>query len=163
MIFNLKVWKQPACDEYRYQVTETLSQVSVMSLSPFMNWVSLKLTNFNSDESESSIGQICSVSLSPTGSPWRGGDVVVYVFDINLLSLPTPFFLFCSCVCFCFYSPFGCTSFKKFCDNSPLSHCSCGLFFCLLVLSSIYISLYESLLQPWCNPLWLTGLKAPTN
>ena len=92
MIFNLKVWKQPACDEYRYQVTETLSQVSVMSLSPFMNWVSLKLTNFNSDESESSIGQICSVSLSPTGSPWRGGDVVVYVFDINLLSLPTPFF-----------------------------------------------------------------------
>ena len=26
-----------------------------------------------------------------------------------------------------------------------------------------YISLYESLLQPWYNPLWLTGLKAPTN
>ena len=25
------------------------------------------------------------------------------------------------------------------------------------------ISLYESLLQPWYNPLWLTGLKAPTN
>ena len=24
-------------------------------------------------------------------------------------------------------------------------------------------SLYESLLQPWYNPVWLTGLKAPTN
>ena len=26
-----------------------------------------------------------------------------------------------------------------------------------------YISLSESLPQPWYNPLWLTGLKAPTN
>ena len=26
-----------------------------------------------------------------------------------------------------------------------------------------YISPYESLLQPWYYPLWLTGLKAPTN
>ena len=26
-----------------------------------------------------------------------------------------------------------------------------------------YISLCESLHQPWYNPLWLTGLKAPTN
>ena len=27
----------------------------------------------------------------PTGSPSRGGDVPVYVFDINQPSLPTPF------------------------------------------------------------------------
>ena len=30
----------------------------------------------------------------PTGSPSHGGDVGVYVFDVNLLSLPTPFILF---------------------------------------------------------------------
>ena len=28
----------------------------------------------------------------PTGSPSRGGDVMVYVFDINQPSLPTPFY-----------------------------------------------------------------------
>ena len=28
----------------------------------------------------------------PTGSPSRGGDVAVYVFDINQFSLPTPFY-----------------------------------------------------------------------
>ena len=28
----------------------------------------------------------------PTGSPSRGGDVAVYVFNINQLSLPTPFY-----------------------------------------------------------------------
>ena len=32
-----------------------------------------------------------SFSLVPTGSPSRGGDVAVYVFDINQPSLPTPF------------------------------------------------------------------------
>ena len=30
--------------------------------------------------------------MSLTGSPSRGGDVAVYVFDINQLSLPTPFY-----------------------------------------------------------------------
>ena len=28
----------------------------------------------------------------PTGSPSRGGDVAVYVFDRNHMSLPTPFY-----------------------------------------------------------------------
>ena len=28
----------------------------------------------------------------PAGSPSRGGDVAVYVFDINQPSLPTPFY-----------------------------------------------------------------------
>ena len=31
----------------------------------------------------------------------------------------------------------------------------------MLVLSAVYL-LNKSLPQPWCNPLWLTGLKAPT-
>ena len=30
--------------------------------------------------------------MVPTGSPSRGGDAVVYVFDINQPSLPTPFY-----------------------------------------------------------------------
>ena len=36
-------------------------------------------------------------SLVPTGSPSCGGDVKVYVLDINRQSLPTPFTLF-SCL-----------------------------------------------------------------
>ena len=35
-------------------------------------------------------------------------------------------------------------------DNSPLSH-------------SVLPVLFLPYWQPWCNPLWLTGLKAPTN
>ena len=34
----------------------------------------------------------------PAGSPSRGGEVAVYVLDVNHPSLPIPFF-FCSCVC----------------------------------------------------------------
>ena len=30
--------------------------------------------------------------MVPTGSPSRGGDVAVNVFDVNQLSLPTPFY-----------------------------------------------------------------------
>ena len=36
-------------------------------------------------------------------------------------------------------------------------------YFCLTGPFNCVMSLYESLLQPWYNPLWLTGLKAPTN
>ena len=47
-------------------------------------------------------------------------------------------------------------------DNSPFSH---SVLLILLCLTGPFncISLYESLPQPWYNPLWLTGLKAPTN
>ena len=34
----------------------------------------------------------------PTGSPSRGGDVAVYVFDVNQLSLPAPFYSVLVCV-----------------------------------------------------------------
>ena len=44
----------------------------------------------------------------PASSPSRGGDVTVYVYDIN-----QPFFLFCSCVYFCLYGPLDCSSFQK--------------------------------------------------
>ena len=76
------------------------------------------------------------------GSPSRGGDVTVDVFDINQPSLPTPFFFF-------FYSVIVSTSlfvalstvFYSITspDNSPLSHCSSGLLSALLVLSTRYL------------------------
>ena len=67
------------------------------------------------------------------GSPSRGGDVVVYVFDINQPSLPTPFysvlvsisvFMALSTVFHSIHSP----------DNSPLSH-----------------SVLPVLIQPYCS------------
>ena len=77
----------------------------------------------------------------PTGLHSRGGDVAVYVFDINQLSLPTPFysvlvsisvFMALSTVFHSINSP----------DNSPFSHSVLpGLVSALLVLSTIYISL----------------------
>ena len=61
----------------------------------------------------------------------------------------------------CFYGLFNWFSFHKFYRQlSAFSLCSSDFFSALLVLP---ISLYESLLQPWFNPLFLTGLKAPTN
>ena len=57
----------------------------------------------------------------PAGSPSRSGDVAVYVFDVNQLSLPTPFhsvlvsvsvFMALSTVFHSIKSP----------DSSPLSH-----------------------------------------
>ena len=77
-----------------------------------------------------------------TGSPSRGGDVVVYVFDINQLSLPTTFysapvsvsvFMALSAVFQPMKSP----------DISPLS-LFFRSYFCLIGPFN-YISLYESL------------------
>ena len=46
-----------------------------------------KKVYFNCDLSERTV-----VSLLPAGSPSHGGDIVVYVFDINQPSLPTSFY-----------------------------------------------------------------------
>ena len=82
----------------------------------------------------------------PTGSPSRGGDVTVYVLDINHPSLPTPFysvlvsvsvFMALSTVFHSINSP----------DNCPLSHSLLLVLFCLIGPLN-YISLYESLSQP---------------
>ena len=57
----------------------------------------------------------------PTGSPPRGGDVAVYVFDINQPSLPTPFYaIFVSVSVFAVLS----SAFHSInsLDYSPLSH-----------------------------------------
>ena len=55
---------------------------------------------------------VSSLSRSPRAHLSRGGDVKVYVLDINQQSLPTPFTLFL-CL-FLSYSPFTCISFHKF-------------------------------------------------
>ena len=84
--------------------------------------------------------------IVPAGSPSRGGDVTVYVVDINQPSLPTPFysvlasvsvFMTLSTVFHSIDSP----------DNSPLSHSGLLVLFCLTGPLN-YISLYESLPQP---------------
>ena len=123
-------------------------------------WVLLLITLYST--SEITEGQ------DPMGSPSRGADVAVYVCDINQPSLPTPCYSVLFCVCFCLYDPFNCIWFHKFSHQlSALSLCSSGIISALLVLStlslSLSLSLHETLRQPWYNPLWLTGLKAPTN
>ena len=80
----------------------------------------------------------------PAGSPSRGGDIKVYVLDINQPSLPTPFILF---LCLFFsYGPFTCISFHKFSRKlSVYSLCSPSLISASLVLSTIYFFLKASL------------------
>ena len=99
--------------------------------------------------------------LVPAGSPSRGRDATIYVLDLNQPNLPTPFysvfvpvsvFMALSTVFHSINSP----------DNYPLSDFVLMVLSCLLVPLN-YVSLFESLPQPWYDPLWLTGLKAPTN
>ena len=85
-------------------------------------------------------------NLVPAGSPSCGGDVTVYVPDINQPSLLTAFysvlvsvsvFLALSTVFHSINSP----------NNSPLSHSVLLALFCLIGPLN-HISLYESLPQP---------------
>ena len=87
-----------------------------------------------------------SLSLVPVGSPSRGGDVTVYVLDLNQPILLTLFysvlgsvsvFVALSTVFHSIRSP----------DNSPLSHSVPLVLFCLIGPFN-YKSLYESLPQP---------------
>ena len=93
----------------------------------------------------------------PADLPLCGGDVAVYVFDINQPSLPTPFYsglvslsvlIALSTVFLYMTSP----------DNSPLSHSVLPVLYLPHRPFQRYIS-NGSILQP----SWLTGLRAPTN
>ena len=79
----------------------------------------------------------CNVmSVVPAGSPSRGGDVKVYVLDINQPSLPTLFTLFLCLLLSC--GPFTCISIHKFSHQlSVFSLCSPSLISASLVLSTI--------------------------
>ena len=74
----------------------------------------------------------------PVGSPSRGGNVTVYIYDINQLSLLTPFYSVL--VSISVYGPFNCISFHKFSrQHSAFSLFSPGLISAILVLSTIYL------------------------
>ena len=75
--------------------------------------------------------------LFPTGSPSRGGDVAVYVSDINQPSLPTPFYsVLMSLPLFMVLSAvFQYHNLSR--QLSAFSLCSSGLISALLVLSTI--------------------------
>ena len=72
-------------------------------------------------------------------------------------------FFFCFSVYFCLYGPFNCISHKFSRPLSVFSLCSSGLIFLSYSSFQLYIFLHKSLLQPWYNPKWLTGLKTPIN
>ena len=84
--------------------------------------------------------------MVPAGSPSRGGDVTVYVADINQPSLPTPFYsvLVSVSVFMALSTVFHSINFP---DNSPLSHSVLLVLFCFIGRFN-YIPLYESLLSP---------------
>ena len=65
-------------------------------------------------------------------------------------------------VYFCLYGPFHCISFHILSRQLSAFSLFSRSYFCLIGPLS-YMSLNKSLLQPWYNPLWLTGLRAPTN
>ena len=90
------------------------------------------------------VNPAASINYVPAGSPSRGGDVKVYVLDINQPSLPTPFTLFLSLFLSC--GPFTCISIHKFSHQlSVFSLCSPSLISASLVLSTIYLILKVSL------------------
>ena len=75
----------------------------------------------------------------PTGSPSRGGDVAVCVFDMNQPSLPTPFWsaLVSVSVLMALSTVFHIILFFR--QLSAFSLCSSGLISALFVLSSTYL------------------------
>ena len=106
------------------------------------------------------------MGFTGTGSPRAHLHVVgmlrLNVFDINQPSLPTPFYSVLECVSVFMDLSSVFHSIIFFRQLSAFSLCSSGSIPALSVLLTTY--LYESLPQPWYNnPLWLTGLKAPTN
>ena len=82
----------------------------------------------------------------PTGSPSRGGDVAVYVFDMNRPSLLNPLYsaLVSVSVVMALSTVFHSLNSPS---NSPLSHSVLPVFFCLIGPLN-YISLYENFPQP---------------
>ena len=81
--------------------------------------------------------------MVPTGSPSRGGDVAVYVFNRNQPSLPTPFYFVLVSVSV-FMAPSSVFHSINSPNYSPLSHSVRPVLF----LPYRSFQLYESLLQP---------------
>ena len=114
------------------------------------------------DESSSSFGSMVFYRRrSPRAHLHVVGTLRFMFLTLNLPSLPTPF---CSVLVSVsvlwsfqlYFIPWILPTTRRFLTLFFRSY------FCLTGPFN-YISLYESLLQPWCNPSWLTGLKVPTN
>ena len=119
--------------------------ISYMSIHPCLNQRGLENDRLRSSPRSDVfkshfIASMLHVSIFPKGSPSRGGDVAVYVFDINQLSLPTLFesvlvsmsvFMALSTVFHSINSP----------DNSPLSHFVLPVLFLPYWSFQLYISL----------------------
>ena len=87
----------------------------------------------------------CSLRV-PAGSPSRGGDVAVYVFEKKQPSLPTPFYsVLVSISAFMALSTVFHSSNSP--DSSPLPHSVLLVFFAALLESFNYMSLCENLLM----------------
>ena len=93
----------------------------------------------------------------PAGLSSRGGNVTVYVLNTNQSRLPTLYSVLVSVSVFTAVSPVVHSINSP--DNSPLSHS--GLISALLILSTIYISLCESLPQPW-HTIYISLWKSPS-
>ena len=106
--------------------------------------------------------------IVPAGSPSRGGDVTVFVWN-----KPTELahcFLFRYCICFCLYDPFNYNLFHKFSlQLSLFSLCSSGLVSASLVLSTVFHSINSpdnspfshSVLPVFSLPYWSFQLHSP--
>ena len=135
-------------------------------LVSFLFVLSTALTSTVGNRSQQSLTQCYEQShalilLVPAGSPSHGGDVAVYVFNISQPSLPTPFYSVL--VCFCLYGPLKCISFHIFSRQlSAFSFCSSSLISALLVLSTIYFFVVDSLNGPCGRELRTQKTKVPS-
>ena len=82
----------------------------------------------------------CRLLLVPVRLPSRGGDVAVYVFDINQPNMPTTFYsvLMSVSIFIALSTVFQSINFP---DNSPLSHSILPVLFLLYWSIQLYISL----------------------
>ena len=99
--------------------------------------------------------RLVALTQVPAGSPSRGGDVAVHVFDINQPSLPTPFYSVLVSLS-AFMAPSIVFHSVNSSDNSPLSHSVLPVSFLPYPSFELYISLPKSSAALICG--WL-GLK----
>ena len=84
-------------------------------------------------------------SWVPAGSPSRGGDLVVYAFDINQPSLLTPFYFALVIVSISVSTALSTVFYSmNSSDNSPLSHSVLLVLFLSYWSVQLYISLWQS-------------------
>ena len=114
-----------------------------MCLIGYLAWLFSSDTRQSDSEAEVCLLPCCPTVIVPTSSPSRGGDVVVYVVDINQPSLPTPFYSVLVSV-----SVFMALSLVFYSinssDNSPISYSVLQVFILPYWSFQLYVSLLKS-------------------